>query len=334
MRNFKIYLLLLSILMTILFISCEEEQKEYAIKGNIFGSTYMIKYYGYQDYQSSFDSIFNEINSSVNTYDNSSLLSKWNNSDGKDLNVNQHIKNLVSKTKYLNTISDGFYDPTVSPLVNFYGFGSKDSINNPTQKQIDSLLSFVGMQKVKLQNNTLIKENINTKLEFNSIAPGYTADLIGSFLLKKSIDNFIIDVGGEILAHGKKDNKPWKVGIEDPTHSIENRAILKSVTLTNKALATSGSYRKVRLDENGNQISHTINPKTGKALTSNLLSVTIIANDCATADGVATACMAMGLEKSRKMLTIHSDISAFFILQEDGELKTETVNNFQSFLLD
>lgn len=322
------------ILLFILFFNCSKWNKS-SIKesyGEIFGSTYFINYESKNNYQISFDSIFNEINYSVNTYDKNSLLSKWNNSSGKKIKINKHLKELFLQSKKLYELSNGVFDPTVSLLVDFYGFGSKKKSNNPTSHQIDSILQFIGMQKIKLKNNQLIKINPNIQMDFNSIAPGYTADLIGEFLESKKNTNYLVNIGGEIRARGKKNKNIWKVGIENPKQKISEIKAIEKINLINHSLATSGSYRKFRIDKNGNKISHNINPKNGKADVSNLLSVTVITKKASHADGLATIGMVLGLKKSKEFY-IKNKIPAFLIYEENKKLKTEFIGDFTKFFI-
>lgn len=301
-------------------------------KGKVFGSTYYIKYESKKNHQINFDSIFNEINQSVNTYNENSLLSKWNTSSVRVMEVDNHLKKLFIQSQQLHKISDGFFDPTVLPLVNFYGFGSKQESKNPTSNQIDSILRFVGIQKIKLKNNKLIKLHPNIQMDFNSIAPGYTSDLIGQFLESKKITNYLVDIGGEIRVRGTKRQKLWKVGIEDPTQKITQRKAIQRVNLINQSLATSGNYRKVRFNQDGNRISHTVNPKTGKAYVNNLLSVTVITKNAIDADGLATIGMVLGLDKAKEFYT-KNQISVFLIYEDNKKLKTQFFGDFKNFMV-
>lgn len=302
------------------------------LKGEIFGSTYFIKYQSNKNYQHHFDSIFSVINKSVNTYNQNSLLLKWNTSlSGKEIKIDQHLKQLFIESKRFYLLSDGFFDPTVALLADLYGFGENKKLTHLSNYQVDSILQFIGLNKIKLENNRLIKIHSNIQMNFNSIAPGYTADIIGKFLESKKIFNYLIDIGGEIRARGKIKDRYWKIGIEDPTQQIYERKAIKKINLINQSIATSGNYRKFYLDYNGNKVSHIVNPKNGKADTSNLLSTTVISKNACNADGLATIGMILGLKNARDFY-IKNKIPVFLIYEKNKKLKTEFIGNFKNFI--
>jgi thiamine biosynthesis lipoprotein len=200
---------------------------------------------------------------------------------------------------------------------------------------IDSLLQFVGFKKVRLVNNRLIKEKPQIMLDFNAIAQGYTVDVLASFLDSKGISNYLVELGGEVKTKGKKSSEEyWKIGIDQPNETFkEGRPLRAIVRLKNKALATSGNYRKFYV-ENGRRHAHIIDPHTGYPAKHNLLSATVIANDCMTADAYATAFMVMGMEQAKQFLLKNkeADLEIFFIYDENGTWKTYTSETLKEWV--
>jgi thiamine biosynthesis lipoprotein len=227
--------------------------------------------------------------------------------------------------------TDGLFDITVAPVVNVYGFGFKKR-ERVTSGLIDSLLRFVGYKKVRLADNKVVKEMPQVMLDFNAIAQGYTVDVLASFLEGKGIRNYMVEVGGELRAKGRKLNdSSWTVGIEMPSEDeAEAAGLYTRVRMDNKSLATSGNYKKFYV-EDGKKYAHIINPFTGYPAKNNLLSTTVIANDCMTADAYATAFMVMGVEKAKEFLVEHKELGleVFFIYDENGVMKTFATKYFE-----
>ena len=218
--------------------------------------------------------------------------------------------------------------------MNAWGFGFKSREKLDSSK-VDSLKQYIDYRHVRLENGRIVKKYPGIQLDFNAIAQGFSVDVLAGYLESKGIRNYLIDVGGEVLGHGSKPwHKPWKVGIENPApDSTAARTLNAKVYLRDKALATSGSYRKY-YEENGIRYSHTIDPKTGYPVLHSLLSVSVLANDCATADGFATAFMVMGLEKSLKFLKDHPELQAYFIYSDrEGNLQVRYTKGFKSILI-
>lgn len=322
-------------LIFIIFLNCTKSDKNFFIesKGTIFGSNYTIKYQSKKNYQFFFDSIFQEINKSVNTYDDKSILSKWNNNYCQNILIDMHLKKLFIKSKKLYKLSDGFFDPTASILVNFYGFGCKNKWNKNSVLKVDSILDLVGINKVILYNNCLIKLHPNIQIDFNSIAPGYTVDLISNFLDSKKINNYLIDIGGEIKTKVSNNKRFWRIGIEYPNQGYNERKIIHKIQVRNKALGTSGNYRKFSFNINGNKISHIINPKTGRAIVNDLLSVTVITKYAVDADALSTIGMVLGLKRAQEFYCKYN-ISSFLIYQKNNKIESTYIGDFKSFIME
>lgn len=327
------------LLIGILLGSCtnSSDYGKNVVYGEALGTTYAITYISKEqvDLQPSIDSLFNVVNKSMSTYIPDSDISKINNGDST-LKVDYMFKDVFRTSKKVFEASDGFFDPTIGILVDAWGFGPGKRVQLDSVK-VDSLLSYVGFQKVTLTpSNQIIKENTNIRFDFNAVAKGYAIDRLGVLLENRGYKNFLVEVGGEILAKGTNiiTDKPWTVGVDDPTN-IEQRGRAAIVQLQNKALASSGNYRKFRVDSiTGEKYVHTVNPKTGFTENSSLLAATVVAEDCATADAFATAFMAMGVENAINYLNSQSVLDAFLIyVAKDGSIQNFKTKGFKAIEL-
>lgn len=329
----KIKNILVLLVCTAIFISCTKEEKlqSTTLRGLVFGTSYKIVYSGSEkNYQQSIDSLFYLVNSSLSTYTPTSDISKINNGD-TTIVIDDYFLEVFNKSKIIFKETNGFFDPTVGNLVNSWGFGPKNEINNLTKNEVEAQMQFVGFDKVTTANKKVIKENPNIYLDFNAIAKGFGIDVIGRFLESKKIGNYLVEIGGEIRARGKKVNgELWRVGFENP-NTDGSRSISKLINLSNKSMATSGNYRKFRITEEGIKYVHTVNPKTGFATESNLLSVSVIAKkDCADVDAYATAFMAMGLERTKEFLSSHKELEVILVFfNKKGEIEEYTTNTYK-----
>ncbi|QOD60167.1 FAD:protein FMN transferase [Polaribacter haliotis] len=325
MKTYKISLFLL---VFISLFSCEKEieNADFTLKGFVFGTTYKITYLDApKNYQKSIDSLFRLVNKSVSTYIPTSDISKINKGETTVI-VDKYFKEIFKKSKRIYKETDGYFDPTVGNLVNAWGFGPKKQKNDLTKEDIEKQMHLVGLYKVDILNNKIVKQNPAIYLDFNSIGKGFGIDVIARFLDSKKISSYLVEIGGEIRSKGtKKKNKPWVIKLVDPIKTNSNTGY-KVLNLSNKSMATSGNYRKFRVADNGKKYVHTINPKTGYALESNLLSASVIASlDCADVDGYATAFMAMGLEKTKEFIKNNPSIEVILIyLNKDGNLEEFT----------
>ena len=321
MKAFRVTLFFLVLAIS---TACKQEVKkqDYILKGGVFGTSYKITYLNAsKNYQKSLDSLFLIINNSVSTYIPTSDISRINKGENGIIIDNVFIE-VFNKSKKIHKETNGFFDPTVGNLVNAYGFGPKKEFINLTNLEIEDYMQFVGLNKVILKDKQIIKEDPKVYLDFNSIAKGLAVDVVARFFNDKKVDDYIIEIGGEIRAKGiKNNNEPWIVKLVNPIKANDNDGF-KVINLSNKSMATSGNYRKFRITEDGKKYVHTINPKTGLAKESNLLSASVIANlDCADLDAYATAFMAMGLEKTKEFLKIHPNIKVILIYTSvDGSL--------------
>jgi thiamine biosynthesis lipoprotein len=300
-----------------LLVSCgNKTPQKFIIQGEAFGTTYTIQTYSEENIslEKGIDSVIYQVNKSVSIYLPKSDISKINRGDTTIVIDQIFIDNFnISAEVYKNT--HGYFDPTIGVLRNAYGFGDTKPLKEIDSLTLDSLLQFVGFDKVKLTSeNRIIKQHPAIYFDFNAVAKGYGIDQIGNFLSSKGIKNYLIELGGEILTKGKNldKNKNWVVGIENVDSQLEDRSYSSTVSLYNEALAASGNYRKFRIDSlTGKKYVHTLNPITGSAEKSDVTSATVIASTCAVADAYATSFMALGLEKSKEVLKNLKDIEAY-----------------------
>ena len=314
----KFFLSLLSLFIAFIF-SCSKPANKKIISGYSFGTSFSIQFEKNNDeniIKNKIDSLFKIVNNSFSTYISDSDISKINRGDSL-LVVDDHFKKVFLKSYEIWELSQGFFDPTVGSLVNAYGFGPENKIKNFSKKQLDSLIQLTGFSKVSLTSEGTIKKKYsNIYLDFNAIGKGYIVDLISELLISYDIKNFLIEIGGEIIAKGKNPNSGefWKVAIDNPSQK-NNRQFIKTIFLKNKALATSGNYRKYIIDSlTGKKYVHTINPKNGKSFQSKILSVSVLASDCMTADAWATALMVMPFQLSKSIIESIEGIDAYWIL--------------------
>jgi len=323
------------VLLAILLISCSGDQefiKNQTI-GSALGTTYSIIYLSDKnlDFQQEIDSVFRVVNASMSTYIDDSDISKINR--GESVEVDHMFEEVFNLSKKVYNESNGYFDPTVGILVNAWGFGPGEQMDLNSTK-IDSLLQYVGFNKVELTPNGKIKKEVpGIFFDFNAIAKGYAIDRLGVMLNDKGIENYLVEVGGEVLTKGENriSQKQWTVGIDDPQVEF-GRQLKKVISLKNRALASSGNYRKFRYDSiTGEKYVHTIDPKSGLTKNSKVLAASVVADDCATADAYATTFMAMELEDSQALLKKHKDLEAYIIhLGEEGETLEFMTDGFEA----
>ncbi len=318
------------------FSSCADAPQNYRndYVGGALGTSYSIITITESpiELQKDIDSVFTVINQSLSTYIPKSDISRINSGDTTVV-VDKMFREVFQLSKEVYTETHGFFDPTVGTLVNAWGFGPERQIALDSAR-VDSLLNFVGFDKVQLSpENQVVKAHPNIFLDFNAIAKGYSIDRLAAMLDAKHIENYLIEVGGELVGKGRNTvkEKQWVVGIDDPELKVGRESKLL-LTLEDKALASSGNYRKYRIDETtGRKYVHTINPKTGFTQNSNTLAVTILANDCATADAYATAFMAMDLSEAFKLITKNENLEAYIIyLDENGQTQEFLTKGFKA----
>ena len=291
-------------------------------KGAVFGTFYSITYRSQQDLHNGIRETLLKVDNSLSPFNRNSLISAVN--ENRDTIADDMFTHIFTLAQNISAKTGGAFDITVAPLVNAWGFGFKND-TKVDDATIDSLRQSIGYSKVALNDGRITKQHPETMLDCSAIAKGYGCDAVATYLKENSVNDFLVEIGGEVVASGKNPKgKEWTVGIskpvDDPTAS--KNELHQVVRITGKSMATSGNYRNFRY-EGGQKIAHTIDPRTGYPVQHSLLSATVIANDCATADAYATAFMVIGIDRAMKICNQENGIEAYFIYSDsDGTLKT------------
>lgn len=306
------------VLCGLLSFSCQDKKEYFEESGTVFHTLYHIKYEAPQLLTEQIDAELQKFNLSLNPFNPNSIIAKVNRNEAVE--VDEWFKEVFNKSMEVSKNSEGVFDITCAPFINVWGFGfsKKDSV---TPQMIDSLKTFVGYQKVHLEGNQVVKEDPRLLLNCSAIAKGYACDVVARLLEKEGIENYMIDIGGEVVMKGVNPNGIcWRIGInipeDDSTNTKNNYDEI--VQLCKKgAIATSGNYRNFYI-KYGKKYAHTIDPRTGYPSEQNILSATIVANDCITADAYATAFMAMGLDKAKEMAASLPEIEYYIIYADEN----------------
>lgn len=307
--------LLFLIIGTIIIVRQQRTTPYQKDSGFIFGTIYNITYQNDKNLKKEIEDELHKVDNSLSPFNKQSIISKINRNE--NVIADEMFTNVFTLAEQISSETDGAFDITVAPLVNAWGFGFENKIN-PTKETIDSLKQLIGYQRVSLIDGKIKKEDPRIMLDCSAIAKGYASDVIADFLRSKGINNFMVEIGGEIVTSGINDKRlPWKIGVTKPIDdSLNTHQELQTVlNVTNKAMATSGNYRNFYY-KNGKKYAHTIDPRTGYPVQHSILSATVLANNCATADAYATAFMVMGIDKAKKILANHNEIMAYFIYSD------------------
>ena len=312
---FVLSIILLGIIAYVLYIRFTRYEK---IVGAAQGTTYHITYQTRlgKSLQRSIDSILKDFDHSLSTYDPSSNLSRLNQNDPQ-AKPDAYFNRVFNVSQEVWNATDGAFDITIAPIVNAYGFGSGKQMDIDSAR-IDSLLQYVGMDKVKLVDGILQKSDPAITMNVNAIAQGYSVDVVAEFLESRNISNYMVEIGGELRSKGKNPSgKKWRIGIDKPEEGnfVAGHNLQAILSISGKSLATSGNYRKY-YEKDGLKYVHTIDPQTGYPVMSRLLSATIVSEECIYADAYATACMVLGLEKSKQLLKEHPELRAYLIYSD------------------
>ena len=287
-------------------------------EGMVFGTIYKITYQHNDDLQNDIKAAMMEVDNSLSPYNPSSIITRINHNE--DTVLNEHFVHVFNLAQQISSETEGAFDITVAPLVNAWGFGFKHSIDIEPSV-IDSLRQFVGYQKIKLEDGKIIKEDERTMLDCSAIAKGYGVDRVARLLDQKGVKNYMVDIGGEVVLKGKNPRmKNWRIGINKPVEDSlsVNQELQTILEVSDVGMATSGNYRKFYYKD-GKRYAHTIDPRIGTPVQHNILSATVIAKDCTSADAYATAFMVMGLEKAKAFCEAHPELHAYFICDGEGE---------------
>lgn len=325
------------IFLVVLFTQCGKHKSEYIYnEGEIFGGYYHIRYDSPEgkDLQPEIVKRLMKFNSSLSTYDLNSTISRINQND-TTVRTDKDFEDMYAVANQVSQQTNGTFDITVAPLVNAWGFGSGNHEHN-LKPDIDTILPFIGYEKIKLENHRLIKADKRIRLDVNALAPGLAADDIANLLEENGSKNYLIEIGGEINCKGiNAKGEKWHIGIDKPIDdpTSEKEEIQTIVVVTNIGLATSGNYREFYYKD-GKKYSHTIDPKTGLTVEHNLLSATVTAPNCVLADAYATACMVLGTEKAMKFVESMPELECYLIYADkEGKNKVVMTKGFKQFLI-
>jgi FAD:protein FMN transferase len=329
-QNIRIILLLT---ITLNFNFCCDSSKYIYNEGFVYGTIYHIIYESPsgKDLYNIIEEKLEEYNNIFSTFNKSSVISKIN--DNQPVELDPLFINCFNRAMEISKITDGAFDITAGPMVNAWGFGP-DQKRKVSHETIDSLKAITGYEKVRLADDRIIKDDIDMKLDMSAIAKGYTCDLLSEFLEKAGCKNYMVEIGGEVVAKGHNEKgRTWTIGISKPDDTFfTSNEIQAKVSLQENALATSGNYRNYYVEE-GKKIAHTINPKTGYPVEHTMLSTTVLADNCLDADAFATAFIVMGLEKSIELYKKIPGIEVYFIYSSDGgENQIYMSGNFKKHL--
>ena len=309
--------------LSLLIISCNNDSSNYKrIQGDALGTTYKVivqSESNSSEIKQSIDSIFEVVNNSMSTYRTNSIISRVNQSQNP-VEVDIHFIEVFKKSQEIWNLSNGYFDPTAGSIVNLYGMGPNTNVQSINRYKIDSVMQNVGLDKVYLdQKNRIVKAKEGIYIDFNAIAKGYSVDLIKDLLIKINSENFLIEVGGELITMGKNDkNKKWKVAIQNP---IDLTSYYSEISLDGMALATSGNYRKFRIDsQTGVRYAHIVNPINGESMTNNILSASVVSSSCIEADAWATSLMLMDPKEATKIINNIPDIEVLILTGIDDQI--------------
>lgn len=338
--NIRLSIMVLTAVLLSILMSCREGTYV-TVHGDTMGTTYSVTYsaVGGPSYQSQLDSILAQINQEVSTYIPNSTISVFNRTKGGISlgNDTPHFMENWEESASIYELTDGYFDPSVMPLVNYWGFGytEKHPIFSVDSLAIDTMMSYVGLNNIRYDNETnqLLKSDGREQLDFSAIAKGYAVDALGRFLESQGISNYLVEIGGEIVAKGvNKRGVPWTIAINTPEEDAGLTDAIKFISVSGKALASSGNYRNF-YDIDGIKYGHTINPKSGYPFMSSLLGVTVITDKCIRADAFATALMSMGFPEALEWVKVREDVEAcFFIGRDDQTIQTIYSDGFIQYV--
>jgi len=314
--------------------SCQKKVYQFN-EGTVFGTVYHFTYLAREDLQPGIETELQHVDAELSMFNPNSTLSQFNKHGTTPFDLQQHpwVMHVIEKSLGYSKISDGAFDITVAPLVNVWGFGFRKS-GDATQAVIDSMLAFVGYTKLTLKEGCVIKSDARMMLDASAVAKGYACDIVADYLKKQGVTDYMIEIGGEMALSGKNPTgTDWRIGISTPVDdsTSTNQEWKEKLTLTDRCIATSGNYRRFYV-KNGKRYAHTIDPHTGYPVQHSLLSATVVAGDCLTADALATAFMVMGVEKALPLAESLPAIEALFICSDDStDMKVLTTTGIQAW---
>jgi thiamine biosynthesis lipoprotein len=311
----KILFLIVLAVASVIIIARQKNTPYQRNTGFIFGTIYNVSYQSSHDLQPEIEAELKRVDASLSPFNKQSIITAVNNN--RPVKLDDRFIEVFTLAEKISKETNGAFDITVAPLVNEWGFGFKTGVA-PTRHVIDSLRAIVGYQKVRLQDGVIRKADPRIMLDCSAIAKGYGSDCVARLLRKHGIDNFMVEIGGEVVTSGiNPDRMPWRIGVTKPVDgsTVIDQELQTVLNVTDKAMATSGNYRNFYY-KGGRKYAHTIDPKTGYPIQHNILSATVLADDCATADAYATSFMVLGLDGARRILKRHPELMAYLIYSD------------------
>lgn len=331
MRRIQWLLLILLVAGTILVIHLQNTAPYRHDNGQVFGTYYRITYQNDRDLHAEIMNALNEVDSSLSMFNPNSTVSRINRSE--DTEVDRLFEHLFPRAQKISERTDGAFDITVAPLVNAWGFGFKED-KWPSKQTVDSIMAFVGYGKVRLKDKKVKKEDPRTMIDLSAIAKGYGADRVAQALDRAKVRNYLIEIGGEIVAKGTNEKgDEWRIGVAKPTDKTGQEGCQCILQLSGQAVATSGNYRNFHYKD-GVKYAHTINPKTGYPVQQDIISATVVASECYEADAFATSFMVMGLEKAKKVLAANRQLEAYLVYIRNGKQQVWMSEGFGKYLVE
>ena len=305
----------------------------YRNEGKVFGTYYNVRYEATEDLETAIQAAFEAFDNSLSMFNPRSVLSAVN--DNRDTTTNAAFESMWGEAERVYALSNGAFDITVAPLVNYWGFGTKDKGQKTKDKNaIDSIHQFVGFEKVQLVDHKVIKSDPRVQIDGGAVAKGQACDLIAAVLREHGCTNYLVDIGGEVVAHGVNDKgQAWHIGITKPNINNEGaqEELQEILAVSNICMATSGNYRNYYYAD-GERRSHTIDPRTGYPVQHSLLSATVVSSSCMRADALATACMVLGAEEALAMIARAEDAACYFIVAQNDSLTVVQSPNWDEFI--
>ncbi len=305
----------------------------YRNEGKVFGTYYNIRYEATEDLESAIQAAFEAFDNSLSMFNPHSILSAIN--ANRDTTTNAAFESMWSEAERVYGLSNGAFDITVAPLVKAFGFGRKsDQVASISSQTIDSIRAFVGFEKVQLVDHKVVKDDPRVQIDGGAVAKGQACDMIAEVLREHGCTNYLVDIGGEVVAHGVNDKgQAWHIGITKPNLNNEGaqEELQEILAVSDICMATSGNYRNYYYAD-GERRSHTIDPRTGYPVQHSLLSATVVSSTCMRADALATACMVLGAEDAFTMIARAEDAACYFIVAQNDSLVTIMSPNWEEFI--
>lgn len=302
-------------------------------RGRVFGTLYAITYQYSENLQQEIEEELQRFDASLNPFNQASIISRVNRNE--EVEIDKFFKTVFNRAQEISEETNGAFDGTIAPLANAWGFGFKKG-DWPDSLMIDSLLELTDYRRIAIANNKVVKEDPRIMISYSAIAKGFAVDVIARYLDSKGVKNYMVDIGGENVLKGLNPHgEPWRIGISKPIEDVlaQNREILMRFQLTGRGVATSGNYRNFYYKD-GKKYAHTIDPRTGYPVQHTLLSATVVAKDCMTADALATAFMVMGREEAEAFARNYPEIGVCFIYSdEEGNFQTYLTDNMRQYVM-